>query len=354
MTKTKNILVAPLNWGLGHATRCIPIINELIKKGFNPIIASDGAALDLLKKEFPHLTHKELPSYNIKYSKNGIFLNLKLLFSIPQIISAIQKEKIFVKKLVNKNNLFGIISDNRFGIYSSSIPSIYITHQTNVLSGFTTGISSKIHQHIINQYDECWIPDSRGKKNLTGKLSSYKSKKIKTKYIGALSRFKKEEKQILYDYLVILSGPEPQRSILEDILIFHLKKTKKSVLFIKGVVEKNKTHYKDKNITFYNYMNSIDLEDAINKSNLIIARSGYTTVMDLAKLNKKAFFIPTPGQQEQIYLAKRLKKNKQASFCYQDEFNLSKLSESNTQLNFNQTNQNKIDFNDLFRCFKSK
>ncbi len=354
MTKTKNILVAPLNWGLGHATRCIPIINELLKRDFNPIIASDGAALELLKKEFPNLTHIELPSYNIKYTKKGLFLKLKLLLNTPRMISAIQKEKRIISNLIKSENLLGIISDNRFGVYNSSIPSIYITHQITVLSGITTIITSKIHQSIIKKFDECWIPDTAHKNNFSGELSSYKSNKLNTKYIGILSRFKKKEKKILYDYLVILSGPEPQRSLLERTLILHLENSKKNILFIKGNIEEKQTYYIKKNITYYNYMNSTELEDTINKSDIIIARSGYTTIMDLAKMKKKGFFIPTPGQQEQLYLAKRLKKNNFASYCHQNEFCLEKLYEIKNQNPLSETKEKEIDFNRLFCCFKSE
>ena len=79
----KRILVAPLNWGLGHATRCIPIIRALKAHNFEPVIASDGAALQLLKKEFPDLEHVELPSYNITYPKNGKRFKSKLISETP-------------------------------------------------------------------------------------------------------------------------------------------------------------------------------------------------------------------------------------------------------------------------------
>ena len=163
---TNNILVAPLNWGLGHATRCIPIIRELEKNGFTPIIASDGIALELLQKEFPYLQSVALPSYEIEYAIDGANFKWKLIKNSPKMIQAIFEEKKLVKNLVTTFDLKGIISDNRLGVRSKKIPSVFITHQLNVLSGKTTWISSKLHQHYIKKFTECWIPDFQEIPNL--------------------------------------------------------------------------------------------------------------------------------------------------------------------------------------------
>mgnify|MGYP003439295161 CR=1 FL=1 len=215
----KNILVAPLNWGLGHATRCIPIIKELINNGYTPILASDGVALSLLKKEFPDLLALELPSYNIEYAKKGKNFKWKLLQNSPNTINAILSEKKLIKKWVSEYDLSGIISDNRLGVYSKKVPSVFITHQIRVMSGKTTWISSKIHQKLIKKYTECWVPDVEGFPNLSGKLGHVKKFNGNLKYIGVLSRLEKEIVPELYDLMVIISGPEPQRTLLEEKLI---------------------------------------------------------------------------------------------------------------------------------------
>jgi len=354
MAKPKNILVAPLNWGLGHATRCIPIINELQKNGFAPILASDGNALALLKKEFPNLEHITLPSYNIKYAKKGIFFKLKLLLNLPKLINAVQQEKKLINKLVEETDITGIISDNRFGIYHKSIPSIYITHQLNVLSGVTTKLSSKIHQHIIKKFDECWIPDFKSNSNFSGILSQVNNANFNIKHIGVLSRFKRKITTVKYDYLIVLSGPEPQRTLLEGKLFSELKHPTKKILFIKGIIEPEQQITTSNNITYYNYMTSLELEQAINESHIIIARSGYTTIMDLAKMNKKAFFIPTPGQFEQQYLAERLQEHGYVPFCEQDDFCIEKLKEVNAYNGLSITNEDSVCYADLFNCFQSK
>lgn len=324
---TRNILVAPLNWGLGHATRCIPIIRELEKNGFTPILASDGIALQILQKEFPHLQALTLPSYEIEYAKNGADFKWKLIKNSPKMIDAIFTEKKTVKKWISEYNLHGIISDNRLGVYSKKIPSVFITHQLNVLSGKTTWISSKLHQHFIKKFSECWIPDIERNPNLTGKLGHLKKNKLNLNYIGPLSRLEKKNLPIEYQLMVILSGPEPQRTYLEQKLRKEVQEFEGKVIFIRGVIESEQKKEQQDHITYYNFMTSGELETAFNESAMVLCRSGYTTVMDLAKLGKKAFFIPTPGQFEQEYLAKRFKRNGLAPYAKQDDFKIEDLND---------------------------
>lgn len=323
----KNILVAPLNWGLGHATRCIPVIRELERYGYTPILASDGIALHILQKEFPHLESLTLPSYEIEYAKDGADFKWKLIKNSPKMIQAIFEEKKMVKTWVKQYNLKGIISDNRLGVYSKKVPSIFITHQLNVLSGKTTWISSKLHQYFIGKFTECWIPDLKEQPNLTGKLGHLKKSDLTLKYLGPLSRLEKKSLDTQYELMVILSGPEPQRTMLEEKLIEELQHFYGKVIFIKGKVEPEQKTEIRKNITFYNFMTSSEIEQAFNQSDLVLCRSGYTTVMDLAKLEKKAFFIPTPGQFEQEYLAKRFKRNGIAPYATQEDFRIENLME---------------------------
>ena len=346
----KRILVAPLNWGLGHATRCIPIINELIQNNFEPIIASDGAALELLKKEFPNLEAVELPSYNIRYSKNPNRLRLKFLKNAPRLLKIIKKEEKVIRELVNSKSISGIISDNRFGVRHDNIPSVFITHQLQVLSGNTTWLSTKWHQKIISQFDECWIPDYKTEKNLSGILGHVENFKSTVHYLGPLSRFEKHKSNINYQLLVILSGPEPQRTFLEEILFEELKNFKGKICFVKGVIESEQRKIQHNHMTIYNFMTSAQLESTINESELIVSRSGYTTLMDLAKLEKKAFFIPTPGQFEQDYLAKKIESEGIAPYCTQHEFTLEKLNQVEKYSGFKFETFD-VKFADLFRLF---
>ncbi|OWP84009.1 glycosyltransferase [Flavobacterium davisii] len=350
MKTSKNILVAPLNWGLGHATRCIPIIKALLTQGMNPIIASDGEALELLKFEFPSLTFITLPSYKIKYPKKGKYFKWKLFLFSHKILRACFLERMATKKIIKAYNIQGIISDNRLGIYSKKKPSIFITHQLNVLTGNTTWITSWLHQQVIKQYDACWVPDFSGNQNLTGLLGHLKKPLPNVLYLGPISRFKKQLLNIRYDLMVILSGPEPQRSLLEEKLIRELQNYNGSILFIKGKVDKQQKINTEGIFTFYNFMNTQQLEVAFNSSQYIICRSGYTTVMDLAYLGKKAFFIPTPGQYEQEYLAHKLSLEQIIPYCIQDEFSLQKLEKIVDFKGFIQFN-NKINWEKYFGIF---
>ncbi|MFH4963487.1 glycosyltransferase [Gaetbulibacter sp. M235] len=354
MNDKKRILVAPLNWGLGHATRCIPIINALMGQNFEPIIASDGAALNLLKKEFPTLIHLELPTYHISYSKYKFFLKWQLFKKLPKLIKAINEEKREVQNIIKIYDIKGIISDNRFGVYSTKkgIPSVYITHQLRVYSGTTTWLTTKIHQKIINKHDECWIPDFENNSNLSGKLGHIESHKLNLKYIGVLSRFSKNNSISLEnDILVVLSGLEPQRSVLEEKILKEFENYKGHIILVRGVVESTQTKIKNKNLTIYNFMKSLELEKAILSSHLIISRSGYTTIMDLTILEKKVFFIPTPGQNEQEYLAKRLEKLNIAPYCKQSEFTIEKLEKIENYNGFLSL-EKETDFETLFSLFK--
>jgi uncharacterized protein (TIGR00661 family) len=323
----QKILVAPLNWGLGHATRCIPIIRALLACGYTPILASDGQALALLKKEFPNLTALELPSYDIEYARDGADFKWKMIKNLPKMIDAIRLEKKMIRQWVKDYDLCGIISDNRPGVFSKKIPSVFITHQLRVLSGNTTWISSKLHQHIIKKFEECWVPDFESSHNLSGKLGHLKKPDDKIKYIGPLSRFEKKSAEIQYDLMVLLSGPEPQRGILEERLRQQMGKYDGRVIFICGSVEEKQKTTQVDGVTYYNFMTSTELEKTFNQSAFVLARSGYTTLMDLVKLEKKAFFIPTPGQYEQEYLAKKMRKNGWFLFAKQDDFRFSDLTQ---------------------------
>ncbi|MEZ4809514.1 MAG: glycosyltransferase [Allomuricauda sp.] len=354
MQNSKRILVAPLNWGLGHATRCIPIIQALLDHGHQPFIATDGVALSLLQKEFPDLPTFELPSYKITYAEKGKNFKIKMIWDSPKVLKAMAKEKKAVKRLVKEHQLDGIISDNRLGVYSKKVPCVFITHQLNVLSGNTTWMSSKAHQEIIKKFDACWVPDVAGKPNLTGKLGHLKKSKMKIQYLGPLSRFEKMELPIIYDLMVLLSGPEPQRTLLEEKLLGELQGFEGKILFVGGKIEDSQTRNEHKtekgSLLHCNFMQSEELQTALNQSAKVLCRSGYTTVMDLAKLEKKAFFIPTPGQYEQEYLAKRLEKQNLVPFCKQEDFTLENLARIDAFEGLTQF-ESDIDYEDLFTLF---
>ncbi|SHG17494.1 Predicted glycosyl transferase [Salegentibacter echinorum] len=351
--KRTRILVAVLNWGLGHATRCIPIIKALEKNNFEVFIASNGDALRLLKTEFKHLESITLPAYNIFYSRKPQFLKWKLLAQSPHILKTISKEKKLVEELVQKYKFNGIISDNRWGCRHPDVKSVFITHQHRVLSGNTTYFSSKIQQKYIAKFDECWIPDIPGKRNLSGIMGHSTTTADNVKYIGVLSRFQNKTLEIKYDLAVILSGPEPQRTLLENALLKNLKKCDKKIILVRGKINGDILVAENKQIQVENYLNSMALEKVILQSDIIICRSGYSSLMDLTKLEKKAFLIPTPGQFEQEYLAKRCRELGIAPYCQQKDFKYAKLKELANYSGF-QDLKSEVDFSSHLALFKRK
>lgn len=341
----KKIVVAPLNWGLGHASRCVPIIKALLKSELTPVLASDGSALDFLKKEFPNVETVNLPSYHISYGRN---VKRTLFFKSFSVLKAVRKEKNLLDAYLSQNpEVIGIISDNRFGIYSKQVPSVYITHQINVFSGGFSSITSYFHQRIIKRFDECWIPDNEGAE-FSGKLS-ISNKNLNQKYIGVLSRLQQRSVAVNVEVLIALSGPEPNRSQLEEKLKLLFKETSKKVWLIRGIIEEEQVVEEYGNMKIFNFMQSEELEVTLNSSKFVICRSGYSSIMDLISLNKKALLIPTKGQNEQEYLTKYL--CDKGYFTYVLEENLDKEALKSFDENFSFDYEKKEFDSKLFDLF---
>ena len=309
MKEKKRVLLCPLNWGLGHATRCIPIIHSLMANNAEVIIASDGLALDFLKEEFPELKSFTLPSYNIRYDSANMVWNMA--WQIPSILNTIRKENQAVKTAVETHQPHAIISDNRFGCYHPKITSIFITHQINIITPFPllSRLASYWNKNFINKFSQCWIPDNESAPRLSGKLSLVK-KSNRIQYIGPLSRMQYKKSIKKYDLVIVLSGPEPQRSELEEILINQLRDANQSVLLVRGKMDSGEPSTIRPGFQSISYLNSQALNAAILSADLVISRSGYSSIMDYARLGCKAIMVPTPGQTEQEYLAEFFEKEK--------------------------------------------
>ncbi len=330
MSLKKRILIAPLDWGLGHATRCIPIIRLLIKKNAEVIIAVDGRPYDLLKLEFPNLEFIRLKGYDITYPSIGPMV-LKMALSVPKILSGIKAEHEALKQIIKQKKIDVVISDNRFGLWNKEVKSIFITHQLMIKSPLGEKQLHKKNLDYISKFDECWIPDTEGTDNLSGDLSHKYPLPANAFFIGALSRFSYwesrpistgEKEEMTYDAMIIISGPEPQRGALEFLIMKQLLLSKMKILVVMGRTEDDDTITINQNIKMVTRMSSQEMEEAIMKSKIVIARSGYSTIMDLAALGKKAIFVPTPGQTEQEYLAEEFKQKKIAFFQKQSEFDI--------------------------------
>ncbi|MBI9038360.1 MAG: hypothetical protein JEY97_09525 [Bacteroidales bacterium] len=330
MKLKKNILICPLNWGLGHATRCVPLINELISQNANVIITADGRPFDFLKDSFPHLEFINFRGYNIRYPKTGK-MSLKLLTLLPKLFYRIVLEHFEVKRIINDYNIDLLISDNRFGLWNKNIPCIFITHQIMIKTPkylhFFEGFLFRISNFIIKKYNKCWIPDFEGSENLSGDLSHKYPIPSNSEFIGPLSRFtlsgnKQEVIEYKYDVLAIISGPEPQRTILENILLSQLKSSDQKAIVVRGITDFMEHNELRKNCDIFTHLPTEKLKEYILQSKIIICRPGYSSIMDISALGKNAIFIPTPGQTEQEYLAEYLFKKKYFFFSKQIDFNL--------------------------------
>lgn len=324
--KDLRILVVPLDWGLGHATRCIPIIHCLIHCGATVFLAGENNIETLFTQEFPNLPFLPLNGYRIKYGKCKNSFLLKLLSQLPYIKRTMLNEHLWLQNVVNAYKFDAVISDNRPGLYHATIPTVYITHQLYIETGkkWLNRMAQRVHYHYINRFGECWVPDSIGDTNLAGKLSHTSIlPKVPVKYLGILSRLKKSlppVPPVIHDIMVVLSGPEPQRSIFEKALISQLGHFKGSVLFVRGLPSGSNLISPKKNLTVYPHLPAEQMAAQIQQSSIVLARAGYSTVMDLFTLGQKAILIPTPGQAEQEYLAAYLKEKGVFYTCDQDGF----------------------------------
>ena len=155
------VLLAPLDWGLGHATRCIPIIKELLIRKCEVWVAASGDQKALLKEEFPFLPFVELPGYRIKYDKNRAFTLLRLIGSVPKILIRVKEENRWLRQFVEMERPDMVISDNRYGLWHSGLYCVLITHQLGIKSSWGAWIDRWIqrgHYRLIGKFSACWVP----------------------------------------------------------------------------------------------------------------------------------------------------------------------------------------------------
>jgi len=309
LSKSFSVLVTPLDWGLGHATRCIPIIRDFLQRDWNVLIATSGGAMQLLKLEFPQLTFLEIASYQPEYATNSRLLP-KLLLQSFKFISAIQKEHRQLNQILREYPVDLIISDNRFGCYSQNVKSIFVTHQINFVFRppfkWASRLFSFWNQRKIKRFNECWVPDFPDRP-FSGDLSA--TNDLSVVFVGPLSRFHKPTQPIEFEYdlLVLLSGPEPQRTILEVLITQQLTKLDLKVMFVLGNPHAGDSVVSKGQVSRVGHLKEAELKCIIEESRFVVCRSGYSSILDLAALQKRnLIMIPTPGQPEQEYLAEFL------------------------------------------------
>jgi uncharacterized protein (TIGR00661 family) len=333
------VLVAPLDWGLGHATRCIPIIKELHQQGCEVIIAAEGPQESLFRKEFPFNEYLHLKGYNISYGSRRWKLFWQIFRQIPKMLKAIHNENKWLKKIVTDHSIDAVISDNRYGLSHAHIPCVFITHQLCIKSPFGKWSEKWLqirNYKFINRFTCCWVPDFENNSTLAGDLSHPQKKpSVPVYYTGILSRLEKSNSAEIKGHLFIsLSGPEPQRTIFENIITEEVSHYHGTATIVRGLPGQSSFFPSTNDILFYNHLEANDYAKEMAKAEYVICRSGYSTIMDIAQLNKKSILIPTPGQTEQEYLARYLSEKKLACSFSQKKFRLNNALRLARQFDF--------------------
>lgn len=304
----KKVLVAPLNWGLGHASRCIPLIEGLLGLDNQVVLMSSGASLNLLSEEFPELITIDSADDVLRYGHTAVGTRLKIALQTPRFFRNIKREAQFTKEICEQEGIEAIISDNRYGCRVDWIKSIFLGHQLNIPAPFADSLIQSLNRKFLKEFDEIWVPDYEGPNALAGKLSRRIDIGVPIEYLGPLSRFESKSSSrgpFDFDFLFILSGPEPQRSLMErDAIHGKIVNTQgKKCALVQGIPNEAREIVSPRGWECYNHLSRENLKKLIDRSETIVCRSGYSTIMDLHILERKAILIPTPGQAEQEYLA---------------------------------------------------
>lgn len=336
------VMVCPLDWGLGHASRMIPVINRYRNAGYQVLIGGSGKSGMLLKHAFPGLTYIQLPSPEIHYASKGAWLIPSLIFQLPALLKAAFREHILIRRIIKDYHIDIVVSDNRYGLSCKKAYCILITHQVSPKLPHSIRRAEYplylILRILINRFHSCWIPDfSDSQNNLSGGLSHRFHLPGNARYVGILSRFSDmsgesiDNTGVPFDIVFIISGPEPQRKIFRDLAIREAMKMKGRILIITGSVE-------NEDVASINYHPNIEMVPHLDtgmfrkvmlQAGIIICRSGYSGIMDLVSLGKTAILVPTPGQSEQEYLAEYLSQKGWFSSIPQHEFSLEQVFKSN-------------------------
>jgi len=319
------VLVCPLGWGLGHASRLIPIITRFQKLGFEIIAAGDDLQMQYITTYFPDIKTIIFPSFNVRLASgsNQLIPILGIALRLPYHTV---REHFALKGIVREHRINLIISDNRYGLWCKGIKSVLITHQLRVLFPkpfrFLEKVGMWSTRRISKKFTYCWIPDYPDDKNLAGKLSHPRALTSNSRYIGLLSRFqgiRVDRCSQEWDLVGIASGPSPQREIFIELIGRFSKRHNLKTLIVKGNPAEGIDIYQDNGIFYAGHLDDIDFAKVILSSKYLITRAGYSTIMDLTALGVSGLIIPTPGQTEQEYLADYLSKNGLFKTCKQSE-----------------------------------
>jgi hypothetical protein len=328
--KQLRILIAPLDWGLGHVTRSIPLIRHILSCGHQVIFAGNESQQQYVKTLLPRLEYITLEGYNVSYSRSKYGMIPRIALQIPRLKKKIREERAWLQEAIKLHRIDAVLSDNRYGLYSRLVPCVFITHQLQVRSGYGRHLDHlllRLHYRFIERFTQCWIVDEEADAGLSGTLAHPATlPKIKTDYIGLLSQCAgKTGSTVQHDascILILLSGTEPQRTILSELLWKKAIKSGHHIIFVEGSEKVVSPAVIPPHISYHKRLSADNLTTAFDAASIVICRSGYSSLMDLVALNKKAILIPTPGQTEQEYLARLLSQQKIFMAADQQKFDI--------------------------------
>lgn len=298
----------------------------LRRKDVRLIVAGAAWQLAFLAGYFPDLALEQIPGYDIRYARQGSALKWRLLQQLPRIRQAIKSEHQWLGNFAARHQLQGILSDNRYGLWHPNIPGAILTHQLQIKSNagaLADRMLRMAHYRLLGKFEQVWVVD-RSAHGLADTLSHPEILPPHTQYLGLLSQFYGRTNEVTtggdQTLLILLSGPEPQRSLLSDLLWAQVKDLKQKVVFAEG--KKGCFRQAEGNVCHTDILQGAALQEALQKAAIVICRAGYSSIMDLIFLDKKAIFIPTPGQTEQEYLGKVLQEKGMYPNFKQDGFSL--------------------------------
>lgn len=304
MFQGARILVAPLDWGLGHAARCVPVVRALLEADAVPVLGADKAPLALLREEFPALEHVRLPGLEVRYSA-GPTQAWTLAKQLPGLMRQPGLEQRAFLRLLPGLRLQAIISDQRFGIRAAGLPSVLITHQVFPFTPFAQSAARRINRWHLQRFHRCWIPDHAAAPGLAGELSHGPQLPGNARYIDPLSRFTGSmpaQGKSAWRTVVVASGPEPQRGLLVRSAVEQLRAIEGQHIVLAG--QPGSAPVDEGNVRVVGHLPAEVLKEALLQAELVVSRTGYTTLMDLEAIGRGALLVPTPGQPEQEYLGR--------------------------------------------------
>jgi len=355
--ESKKLLIAPLDWGLGHTSRCVPIIRYLLQQGHMVCFAGNKWQRNYMCKCVGPIETIHLDGYNISYGNKPWALKFTILRQVPSIFKTIKQENKWLNELLSQRHFDAVISDNRYGLFNSKVPSYIICHQLQIISGAGSMVDmvlQKLHYKLLNKFQATWVPDVKATHSISGKLGHPNNLPLKCHFIGPLSAYSNmpaNNRQSL-PLLVILSGLEPYRQQLSNILWLQICSLGIKTVFIEGSNTAIPKANVPNHIQYHLQLSTTEIQPLMALANIVICRSGYSSIMDLIAMGKMAILIPTPGQTEQEYLANFHLKEGNFLSATQKGFQLSKFLQ--LAQNFNHAkNSSPIAFNTFQNVLKN-